>query len=160
MPIHQILILSYSIFIWMVVLHTFEEIACGIMELQLGPIKLTKKRYLLAASAISTVNLATLALLVCGAHTGYYMGLFTSAIMGVAQAIVHGIGYLRENKNARGMGAGFYSSIPLASVGLIVFIQIVRILILYYPTEAQRLNQAESGGSNSHNGVSYLALSP
>jgi len=128
MPSNQLLILSYIVFIWMVVLHTFEEISCGIMELQLGPIKMTKNRYLLAASAISTINLGTLVLLVLGVPTGYYFGLFTSAIIGVSQAIVHGIGYLRENKNARGMGAGFYSSIPLAIIGLIIFIQIVRIL--------------------------------
>jgi len=129
MPTNQILIFSYIVFIWMVVLHTFEEISCDIMELQLGHIKMTKNRYLFAASAISTVNLGTLVLLVLGVPSGYYIGLFTSAIIGVSQAIVHGIGYLRENKNARGMGAGFYSSIPLAIVGLIVFIQIVRILV-------------------------------
>ena len=128
MPTNQILILSYIAFIWMVVLHTLEEISCGIMESQLGHIKMTRNRYLLAASAISTVNLGTLALLVLGVPTGYYIGLFTSAIIGVFQAIVHGIGYLRENKKARGIGAGFYSSIPLAIVGLIVFIQIIRII--------------------------------
>jgi len=129
MPANQILILSYIAFIWTVVLHTFEEISCGIMELQLGRIKMTKNRYLLGASAISTVNLGTLALLVLGVPTGYYIGLFTSAIFGVIQAVVHGIGFLRESKNARGMGAGFYSSIPLAIVGLIVLIQIIRILV-------------------------------
>ena len=58
---HIILILSYILFIWLVVLHTFEEISCDIMGLELGPIKLTKNRYLLGASAISTINLGTLA---------------------------------------------------------------------------------------------------
>jgi len=129
MPANQILILSYIAFIWMVVLHTFEEISCGIMELQLGHIKMTKNRYLLAASAISTINLGTLALLMLGVPTGYYIGIFTFAIFGVIQAVVHGVGFIRENKNARGMGAGFYSSIPLAIVGLIVLIQIIRILV-------------------------------
>ena len=128
MPINQILVLTYIAFIWMVVLHTFDEIACGIIGSQVGRIKVTGNRYLLGASAISTINLGTLALLVLGMPAGYYLALFMSAIIGVFQAIVHGIGYLGENKNARGLGAGFYSSIPLALVGLIVFIQIIRIL--------------------------------
>jgi hypothetical protein len=112
----------------MVILHTFEEIASGVMELQLGHIKLTKNRYLLAASVLSTINLSTLALLTLDIRIGYYIGLFTSAIIGVFQAVVHSIGYLNENKKARGMGAGFYTSIPLAIAGLIVFIQIMRII--------------------------------
>ena len=123
---NMILILSYIVFIWLVVLHTFEEISCDIIGLELGPIKLTKNRYLLGASAISTINLGTLALLILGLPAGYYLGLFTTAIIGMFQALVHGIGYIREGRKSRGMGAGFFSSIPLAIVGLIVFIQLIR----------------------------------
>ena len=123
---HTILILSYILFIWLVILHTFEEISCDIMRLESGHIKLTKNRYLLGASAISTINLGTLALLILGLPAGYYLGLFITAVIGMFQALVHGIGYLREGKKARGMGAGFFSSIPLAIVGLIVFIQLIR----------------------------------
>jgi hypothetical protein len=126
MPSNAAIILSYIVFIWLVVLHTFEEISCGIMEMQMGHIKMTRGRYLLAASAISTVNLGTLALLVLDLTPGYYLGLFTSAIIGVFQAVVHSIGYLREGRNARGIGAGFYSSVPLAIAGLVVFMQLVR----------------------------------
>ncbi len=129
MPPNQILILSYVAFVWTVILHTFEEIACGIMELQLGHIKMTRNRYLFAAGAISTVNLGTLAMLILDVPVGYYTGLFASSIFGILQAIVHSIGYLRENKRARGMGAGFYTSIPLAILGLIVFVQIIRIIV-------------------------------
>ncbi len=128
MPTNQLLLLSYIAFIWMVVLHTFEEIACGILDVQFGHIKVTRNRYLLAAGAISTVNLTVLTLLVLEITAGYYLGLITSAIIGVFQAVVHGIGYFRENNNARGLGAGFYTSIPLAIVGMIVFIQIIRII--------------------------------
>ena len=123
---HTVLILSYILFIWLVILHTFEEISCDIMGLEIGHISLTKNRYLLGASLISTINLGTLALLTLGLPTGYYLGLFTTAILGVFQAIVHSIGYLREGKRSRGLGAGFFSSIPLAIVGLIVFIQLIR----------------------------------
>jgi hypothetical protein len=133
MPPNQILVLWYIAFTWMVILHTFEEVSCGIMELQLAHIKLTRNRYLVAASAVSTVNLGTLSMLVVGLPLGYYFGLFTSATIGVFQAIVHTIGYLRENGKARGLGAGFYSSIPLAVVGLIVFVQIVRIIAAQGP---------------------------
>ena len=128
MPPNQVLVLSYIAFVWVVILHTFEEVSCGIMELQLAHIKMTRNRYLVAASVISTVNLGTLAMLVLGLPAGTYIGLFTSAILGVFQAIVHSIGYLRENRKARGLGAGFYSSIPLAVIGLIVFVQIVQII--------------------------------
>ncbi len=126
MEINTTLILSYILFIWLVVLHTFEEIACNIMELDLGHIQLTKNRYLVGASLISTVNLGTLALLILGLPAGYYLGLFTSSILGIFQALVHGVGYLKEGKKSRGLGAGFFSSIPLALVGVIVLIQLIQ----------------------------------
>ena len=128
MPFNMPLILSYIVFIWLVVLHTFDEIYADIMDAQIGHIKLTKKKYLLGASLISTINLTTLALLIYGAVAGYYLGLFTSAVIGVFQALVHTIGYLRENRTARRLGAGFYSSIPLAIAGGVVFIQLVKAL--------------------------------
>ncbi|RLD91932.1 MAG: hypothetical protein DRJ13_17070 [Bacteroidetes bacterium] len=122
------LILSYIIFIWVVILHTFEEISCGIMELELGKIKVTRNKYLFAASGISTLNLGTLTLLILGIPAGFYLALFTSTIIGIFQAIVHSIGYIREGKKARGIGSGFYTSIPLAIVGLIVLLQIIQII--------------------------------
>ena len=36
------ILLAYAIFIWLVVLHTFEEIAEGIFDLQLGHIQMEK----------------------------------------------------------------------------------------------------------------------
>jgi len=122
------LILSYIIFIWVVILHTFEEISCGIMELELGKIKVTRNKYLFAASGISTLNLGTLTLLILGIPAGFYLALFTSTIIGILQAVVHSIGYIREGKKARGIGSGFYTSIPLAIVGLIVLLQIIQII--------------------------------
>jgi hypothetical protein len=121
-----ILILSYIAFIWLVILHTFEEISCNIMEAQIGHIKMTKNKYLLVASSISTINLGTLALLIAGLPAGYYLGLFTSAVIGVFQAVIHTIGYLREKRTPRRLGAGFYSSIPLAIVGFLVFSQLLQ----------------------------------
>lgn len=122
---HTILILSYIVFTWLLILHTFEEISANIMETQMGHIKMTRKKYLLAASTISTINLGTLALLAAGLQAGYYLGLFTTTVLGMFQAIVHIFGYFRQNRSARGLGAGVFSSIPLAAVALWVFIQLI-----------------------------------
>jgi len=111
------ILLAYAIFIWLVVLHTFEEIASGIMDLQIGPIKLERKRYLLAASGISTLNMVTMVLLILGLPAGAFIGFFTTAIFGILQGLVHTIGYFKESQKARGLGAGFYSAIPLAFMG-------------------------------------------
>jgi hypothetical protein len=72
--------------------------------------------------------LGTLALLVLDLTPGYYIGLFTTAVIGILQGVVHGVGFLREGRKARGIGAGFYSSIPLAIVGLVVFVQLVQMI--------------------------------
>ncbi len=123
MPPQTILILSYIAFIWLVILHTLEEISSGVMDIRLGHIQLTPKRYLFGASTISSLNLGTLALLVLNLSAGYYFGLFTSAVFGIFQALVHTYGYLRDGRHTRGLGAGFYSSIPLAIAGFIVLLQ-------------------------------------
>jgi hypothetical protein len=126
MSIDISLVLIYIIFIWLVALHTFEEISCNIMDAKIGHIKMTKNKYLIGASVISTANLVTLILLVIGNPIGLFLGLFTSAAIGVFQVVVHTIGFLREHKTARGLGAGFYSSIPLAIVGMVLLFQFVR----------------------------------
>ena len=122
---HTILVLCYIAFAWLVILHTFEEISAGIMEAQIGPVKLTKRKYLIGASLISTVNLGTLALITAGSLFGYYLGFFTTAIFGVFQAVIHIFGYFREQRASRGLGAGVFSSIPLAIVALLVFVQLI-----------------------------------
>jgi hypothetical protein len=115
------ILVAYAIFIWLVVLHTFEEIASGIMGQQIGPIKLAERKYLLAASGISTLNMLTLVLLILDLSVGTYIGLFATAIFGVFQGIVHTVGYFKEGRKTRGLGAGFYSAIPLAIWGAITF---------------------------------------
>jgi len=124
------ILVAYTIFIWMVVLHTFEEIASGIFDLQLGHIKVKKNRYLLAASGISTLNMVTLILLILGLPAGGYLGLFTTAGLGVLQGVVHTVGYFREGRKARGLGAGFYSAIPLTVVGAGTFYILVKSVFL------------------------------
>jgi di/tricarboxylate transporter len=125
---YQTLILIYILFIWLVLLHTFEEIAHGAFDLQIGFIQMTRQKYLKAASLITTINLATFIFLFLQEPIGYYLGLFSSAIIGVFQAIVHGVGFLKD-KNTRGMGVGFYSSIPLAICGIVLLIKILQQMI-------------------------------
>ena len=77
--------LSYTIFTWLVILHTFEEIACGIFDLQLGHVLMKKNRYLLAASGIASFNMLVMVLLILNLPIGLYLGLFASAVLGVLQ---------------------------------------------------------------------------
>lgn len=122
----ETILVAYAVFIWLVVLHTFEEIASGIFDQQIGPIKLEKRRYLMAASGISTINMATLVLLILGLPSGAYLGLFTTAIFGAFQGIVHTIGFFHEGRKAQRLGAGFYSAIPLAIIGATTFYLLVK----------------------------------
>ena len=115
------ILVVYAIFIWLVVLHTFEEIASGVFDLEVRGHKPGKQRYLLAASGISTLNMITLVLLILGLPAGYFVGLFTTAVFGVFQGIVHTVGYFREGRKAQGLGAGFYSAIPLTILGAVAF---------------------------------------
>jgi hypothetical protein len=112
----QTIILLYLLFIWLVVLHTFEEIAQGIFELRTERIKLTKKKYLLVSSLITTLNLSTLACLVSGYQIGLYLAILMTSIFGILQFVVHAFGFIKEGGKARNIGAGFYSSIPLSMV--------------------------------------------
>jgi hypothetical protein len=121
---YQLLILTYVIFIWLVLLHTFEEIAHGVFDINVGIIHITRSKYLLAASLLTTINLVTFILIYFQFYSGYIFGLFTSGINGVFQALAHSVGYIKERKPT-GLGVGFYSSIPLAICGLILLIQIV-----------------------------------
>ena len=125
---YQTIVLIYILFIWFVVLHTFEEISQEIFGIEIGPIKVTKKKYLFGATLITTVNLCTLSLLVIGSKYGLYIGIFTSSIIGVLQAVIHSIGFFLEGKKAKRLGAGFYSSIPLSIVGAVLLYNILQIL--------------------------------
>ena len=117
---HETIILLYIVFIWFVIIHTFEEIAQGIFNLKLKKINLTKNKYLIGASLISTVNLITLGLIVLESKIGLYIGIFTTSIIGILQAVVHTVGFIKEGGKTKNIGAGFYSSIPLSIVATIL----------------------------------------
>jgi hypothetical protein len=123
---YETITLLYILFIWLVVIHTFEEISQEIFGLQIGPIKATRGKYLFGASLISTVNLGTLALIVSGNKLGLYLGVFTSSIFGILQALVHTIGYFKEGRKPQRLGAGFYTSFPLAIGGALLLYNILQ----------------------------------
>lgn len=126
MDAHTTLVLGYIGFAWLLMLHTLEEIANGVFGLKVGPLNLEKNRYLLAASALTTLNLATLALIAAKVPLGYYLGIFMTAIPGVFQGIIHTIGYFKEGRRTRGLGVGFYSAIPLSLWGAVVLVMILQ----------------------------------
>jgi hypothetical protein len=109
---HQTIVLLYILFIWFVIIHTFEEVSQGVFDIQLGRLKLNKRKYLFGAGMITTLNLGTLALIVAGYTLGLYLSIFTSSVIGILQAVVHTIGYFKEGRKAQKLGAGFYTSIP------------------------------------------------
>lgn len=126
MDAHTTLVLCYIGFAWLLMLHTLEEIANGVFGLKVGPLHLEQNRYLLAASALTTLNLATLALIAAKLPLGLYLGLFTTALPGIFQGIVHTIGYFKAGRKTHGLGVGFYSAIPLALWAAVVLALIIQ----------------------------------
>lgn len=120
----QTIILLYLLFIWLNVLHIYEEIAQDIFSAKIGSIKMSFKKYLVGAGIITTVNIGTLALIVSGSRFGLYIGIFTSSTIGVLQALVHTIGYFKEGRKAIRLGAGFCSSIPLSAAGAVLLVNL------------------------------------
>ena len=128
MESYQTIILLYLLFMWLVVLHTFEEISQGIFGIKIGKLKMNMKKYLTAASMITTVNIATLALIVLENKIALYFAIFMVSVFGILQAIVHSYGFIKEGFKARKIGVGFYSSIPLSFVGIVLLYKILQII--------------------------------
>jgi hypothetical protein len=121
-PIESLVIIAYLVFSWLLLVHTLEEIAQGVFDLKLGLIRMTKSRYLRAASFISLINLTTFGLILFKIPLGFYFGLFMAVIPGIVQGIVHTIGFFYAGMKTKGLGVGFYSSIPLSLSGAWLFI--------------------------------------
>lgn len=122
---NQSLLLSYVFLVLFQTLHTFEEIACDVFSLSVGHITVEKNRYLVMASVLSTITIIPLALLIYDLPLGYYLGLFTSGVIGALQGVIHAVGYVRSGTVRGSLGVGFYTAIPLSITGMIVFVQLV-----------------------------------
>jgi hypothetical protein len=122
----QSLLLSYVLLVLFQTLHVFEEIACDIFEMEVGPLHLSRNRYLLAASVLSTLTILPLALLLYDLPLGYYLGLLTSGVIGMLQGVVHVAGFVKTRTVRRSAGAGVYTAIPLSLAGAVVFVQLLQ----------------------------------
>jgi hypothetical protein len=67
---NETLALLHVLFTWLLLIHTLEEIAQGIFELEIGRVKMNRQKYLRATSGITTINLGTLALIIAGSRIG------------------------------------------------------------------------------------------
>ena len=67
---NETLAMLYVLFTWLLLIHTMEEIAHGIFELEIGRVKMNRQKYLRAASGITTINLGTLALIIVDSRIG------------------------------------------------------------------------------------------
>lgn len=119
----DLLIYTYLGMMLLQVVHIFEEIALGAYK-----IKLTLGKYLLGASVLVTINFIVFALILQGWDAGYWLGLFTSGVLGFGNGIIHLIGYVKTKTYRDSLGAGVFSAIPLGLLGLVVFNLLVQAL--------------------------------
>ncbi len=118
------LIISYLLMMLLQVWHILEEIGLGGYK-----VAHSLKKYLFAASVLVTINYVGFALILNGNKAGYFIGLFTSAVLAVGNGIVHAVGYIKTRTVRDSLGAGFFTGIPLAIVGGFVFYQIISNLL-------------------------------
>lgn len=118
------LILSYLLMMLLQIWHIFEEIGCGAYK-----VAHTLTRYLFAASVLVTINFTAFTLILNGNKAGYYLGLFTSGVLAIGNGIVHMVGFIKTKTVRDSLGAGFFTGIPLAIVGVFVFYQLLQILV-------------------------------
>ena len=114
------LILSYLIMMLMQIWHIFEEIGMGAYKLAHS-----LKRYLVVASILVTINFTVFTLIWMDVLVGYYLGFLTSGVLAIGNGLVHSIGWLKTRKLRDGIGAGLFTGIPLAIIGLVVLIQLI-----------------------------------
>jgi hypothetical protein len=73
------LLLSYVFIVLFQILHVFEEIACHIYEAEVARRHMNRNRYLIAASALSTLTIVPLALLLYDLSRGTTSGFLPRA---------------------------------------------------------------------------------
>ena len=119
----NLLLFTYLAMMLLQIVHIFEEIACGAYK-----IKTTLGKYLLAASALVTLNFTAFALILADLRIGLWLGLFTSGVLAFGNGIIHLIGYVKTKTYRESLGAGVFSGVPLGIMGLVVFILLLRFL--------------------------------
>lgn len=118
----EYLVFSYLAMTLIQVFHIFEEIWGKLYEI-IG----TLPKYLIAASILVTLNFVFLALIIAELRIGYILGM-VGAFMAIINGLVHTVGYIKTRTFRQGIGAGFFTGIPLAIVGACVLWQLVQII--------------------------------
>jgi hypothetical protein len=109
----------YLLLILFQIFHIFEEIALEAYKLAGSLVK-----YLLVASVLVTINFVALYLLLRNLPAGYPLA-FLGALFGIANGLVHVVGYARTRSFRGTVGAGMFTGIPLALVGAVVLYALI-----------------------------------
>jgi len=103
------------------IFHIFEEIGFGAYNIAGG-----LRKYLIVASVLVALNFVAFGLIHLDIKTGFYLGAFSSLVLAVGNGLIHSIGWIKTRTLRDGIGAGIYTGIPLAIIGVVVFIQILQ----------------------------------
>ncbi len=117
------LLFTYLLMMLLQVFHIFEEIGMGAYK-----VAHSLNIYLFAASVLVTINFAAFALIAFNVRFGLYLGLFTSGVLALGNGVIHVFGLIKTKTFKDSLGAGVFTGIPLAIVGVIVIIQLVQSL--------------------------------
>ncbi|MBC8504498.1 MAG: HXXEE domain-containing protein [Anaerolineales bacterium] len=115
------LMLTYLLMMLMQIFHIFEEIGMGAYK-----VAHSLNKYLFAASVLVTINFSAFALIAFNMRFGLFLGLLTSGVLALGNGVVHVFGVIKTKTFRDSLGAGVFTGIPLAIVGLIVFIQLIQ----------------------------------
>jgi hypothetical protein len=119
----ELLLVSYTILMFLQTVHIFEEIAARAYEL-VGSLN----KYLLAASLLLSVSYSGLILMLMGVRFGTLLVAF-GGLLALGNGIIHLVGYVKTGSYTASLGSGVFSGIPLGLVGSLVLVQLaVRVL--------------------------------
>ena len=102
------------------IFHIFEEVGLGAYKIAGG-----LRKYLIVASVLVTLNFTAFTLIHLDFIWGAYLGAFTSLVLAVGNGVIHSIGWIKTRTVKDSIGAGVFTGIPLAILGILVFIQIL-----------------------------------
>ena len=103
------------------IFHILEEVGFGAYKIAGG-----LRKYLIVASVLVTLNFTAFTLIRFDIAWGLYLGAFTSLVLAFGNGVIHSVGWIKTRTNKDSIGAGVFKGIPLAIMGVLVFIQILQ----------------------------------
>ena len=116
---NELLLVSYTILLFLQTVHIFEEIAARAYEL-VGSLN----KYLVVASLLLLVSYSALLLMLVGVQFGSFVAIFAS-LVALGNGIIHLVGYVKTRSYTASLGSGVFSGIPLGIVGGLVLVQLI-----------------------------------